>query len=238
MALERSRSAWGCLLATACIQPVVPGELISEAPEEPTETSDAGSDSDDTSSENSPEETSPAETSPYEGQEGAIVTSDCTYSGYAYAIDILLSCGNERFDDELRLHTFKRHAYDHRRVFNDQRLTYRQNQLWFDGYNAPRCMTVDEQGDLLLSLQEQSCATIRLDPIGDQFQVIDAETGRCLGLGGAVCEDHQWTGGLECGGIEHRYLPLQMGSCENALAFQFESVADSCGGEYPEESCF
>ena len=36
-----------------------------------------------------------------DGQQGALVTSDCLYGTYTYAIDILLSCGNERLDDEL-----------------------------------------------------------------------------------------------------------------------------------------
>ena len=51
---------------------------------------------------------------------GALITSNCMYESYTYAVDILLSCGDERFDEVLRLHTFKRHAWEHKKVFRDQ----------------------------------------------------------------------------------------------------------------------
>ena len=70
----------------------------------------------------------------YTGMQGALVTTDCMFGDYPYAVDILLSCGDERFGEALRLHTFKRHAHDHRTIFADQRLTYRDDRLWFDGY--------------------------------------------------------------------------------------------------------
>ena len=82
--------------------------------------------------------------------EGAVVTEDCMYEDYPYAVDILLSCGSERFGSELRLHTFKRHSHDHGRVFNDQRIAHRSQQLWFDGYSQPRCIRFTDDGRLML----------------------------------------------------------------------------------------
>ena len=169
---------------------------------------------------------------------GAVVTSDCTYEGYAYAIDILLSCGDERFDEVLRLHTFKRHAWEHNRVFRDQKLTYRDENLWFDDYRTPRCVSIDGNR-WFLSTQEASCTKLALDFQDTDFFVIrDATTEQCATLGEVQCDEHEWTGGRECGGVDHRYLPLVMGNCENALQFRFETEAASCSDEYPEEECF
>ena len=76
--------------------------------------------------------------------QGALVTSDCLFDNdYAYAIDIYWSCGDERFNNPLRLHTFKRHSRSHKMVFRDQLVTFRDNQLWFDAYNIPRCIEID-----------------------------------------------------------------------------------------------
>ena len=87
-----------------------------------------------------------------DGSQGALVTRDCLFQNdYAYALDILLSCGSERFNADLRLHTFKRHARADRRVFNDQLVTYRSGgQLWFDEYSTPRCVQVQTNGSLLM----------------------------------------------------------------------------------------
>lgn len=180
-----------------------------------------------------------AESAPdYAGVEGALVTTDCMFRDYPYAVDILLSCGDERFGEALRLHTFKRHAHDHRAVFSDQRLTYRDSRLWFDGYAQPRCVKVDSRGQLMLDTRMERCTELVLDTVGDQFRVLDASTGLCAGLGGTECGAHEWTGGRECGGIDHRYLPLVMEDCANALGFVFAVAADPCGGEYPRSECF
>ena len=173
-----------------------------------------------------------------EEMSGAVVTSDCTYESYSYAIDILLSCGDERFDDELRLHTFKQHAWSHKKVFRDQKLTFRDEHLWFDEYQPRRCVQI-EGGRWFLSTEASSCTKLALDLQDDaHFVIRDASTEQCATLGEAQCTDHEWTGGRECGGIDHRYLPLVMGNCETALQFRFETEADSCSDEYPEEACF
>lgn len=175
---------------------------------------------------------------PLDGAEGAIVTADCTFRDYEYAIDILLSCGDERFGEELRLHTFKRHAHDHRKVFNDQRLTHRDGQLWFDGYSTPRCVVIDTRGRLQLSTDAERCAPLVFQPQGDGHRLAEASGGRCAGLASGSCDDHASTGGRECGGISHRYLPLAMGPCSSALTFRFEADAGACDGEYPRDACF
>lgn len=174
----------------------------------------------------------------FDGAQGAIVTADCMFADYTYAIDILLSCGSERFADELRLHTFKRHSHSHQQVFNDQLLTYRNQQLWFDAYSTPRCIQIDNNGRLQLTTQPSQCTTIELIEQGNGFLLKDAEGGECATLGTSQCSEHQWTGGRECGGIDHRFLPLVMGDCSFGLQFTFETRAESCNGEYPEEECF
>ncbi len=174
----------------------------------------------------------------WEGREGALVTRDCLFEDYAYAVDILLSCGSERFDEPLRLHTYKRHAHAHQKVFADQRLTYRDGQLWYDGYRPSRCIRVDAVGQLRLTTEASDCTALRLAPAGIGFRIEDTSRGTCAGLGDVSCDGHRWTGGVECGGIEHRYLPLQMGDCGEALAFDLLTRADGCSGEYPEDACF
>lgn len=174
----------------------------------------------------------------FDGIQGALVTADCRYLDYAYAIDILLSCGSERFGEELRLHTFKRHAYRHGQIFRDQRLTYREGQLWFDAYATPRCVWIDDRGRLQLTTQSAQCAPIALQATGGGFYIQDTSTAQCAGLGTAVCEEHEWTGGRECGGIDHRFLPLVMGDCSEALKFTLREEADACADEYPEADCF
>ena len=170
--------------------------------------------------------------------EGAVVTEDCTYEDYPYAVDILLSCGSERFGSELRLHTFKRHSHAHARVFNDQRITHRDQQLWFDGYSQPRCIRFATDGQLMLESDETRCSTVALNPTAGGFRIAEPATGRCAGLGTAQCGDHAFTGGRECGGTDHRYLPLTMGDCDAALSFRIETDAQACEAEYPEAACF
>ncbi|GEM_PF-2874068 len=174
----------------------------------------------------------------FDGQSGALVTRDCLYRTYPYAVDILLSCGDERFGEVLRLHTFKRHAHGHRRVYNDQLITYRDQKLWFDGYDVSRCVIVDNRGRLGLSSSPDGCSVIDLVPNPNGFLIRQSSTGRCAGLGGARCGDHQFTGGRECGGIQHRYLPLVMDSCDSAMLFTFEESADACDGFFPQAACF
>ena len=170
--------------------------------------------------------------------EGAIVTRDCMYETYPYAIDILLSCGSERFDAALRLHTLKRHSHDHRKVFADQRIAHRDQQLWFDGYGVARCVRFAEEGRLMLETDAAQCSTVALQPLIDGFRLSDPATGRCAGLGDAQCEDHAFTGGRECGGTDHRYLPLLMGNCDAALTFGVQTEAQNCSDEYPDPTCF
>ena len=168
--------------------------------------------------------------------QGALITSNCLFEDYTYAIDILLSCGDERFDDELRLHTFKRHSLEHAKVFNDQLLTYRNTQLWFDAYETPRCIAI-RNNKLYLSTTTSQCSDFEL--LGEQQYLIKAvDTGQCITLGISSCDQHQSTGGRECGGIDHRYLPLVMDQCTDALEFRFATSSESCGDEYPEDECF
>ena len=173
-----------------------------------------------------------------DGQQGALITSDCLYETYTYAIDILLSCGNERFNDELRLHTFKRHSHSHKRVFNDQRITYREKELWFDSYSTTRCIWTDNRGRFYLSTQQEQCDRFNFIPDGPGYLLQEISSGECAGLGEDECTSHQWTGGDECGGVDHRYLSLRLDDCDNALRFSFASEADECNEEYPESNCF
>ena len=168
---------------------------------------------------------------------GAWITSDCVYEDYSYAIDILLSCGDEVFGEELRLHTFKRHAHTHGKVFNDQLLTHRDDQLWFDAYETPRCVTTSNNR-MFLSTSASQCTAFDLIDNQDGFFIQERDSEKCVTLGNAICDSHQWTGGRECGGIDHRYLPIVMDSCDNALSFRVATAADSCNGEYPEAECF
>ena len=174
----------------------------------------------------------------FDGFSGALVTTNCMFQDYPYALDILLSCGNERFDAELRLHTFKRHSYPHQKVFNDQLLTYREGQLWFDAYESPFCIRIDAQGRFQLTREPSRCAAIQLVEDKGTFRVVDVSSGSCATLEDAACGDHRGTGGYECGGISHRYLPLIMGACDVALEFTFQDTAGSCSNEYPDDACF
>ncbi|MEE2755423.1 MAG: hypothetical protein VYA30_02125 [Myxococcota bacterium] len=173
-----------------------------------------------------------------DGQSGALVTRDCEYRTYPYAVDILLSCGDERFGQMLRLHTFKRHAHGHRRVYNDQLITYRDQRLWFDAYDIARCVTIDNRGRMGLSIEAARCARLDLVQNANGFLIRESSANRCAGLGTAQCDDHQFTGGRECGGVQHRYLPIVMGDCNSALQFRFEARADFCEGFLPEPACF
>ena len=149
---------------------------------------------------------------------GAWVTNDCTYEGYGYAIDILLSCGDERFDEHLRLHTFKKHSHSHGKVFSDQRITTRGERLWFDAYKPPRCVRVDQDGTLTLSERASECAAFRWGGTKD-----DARGRRSVwsvrDVGRGHLRRRRWAGGRECGGVDHRYLPLTMRDCSTALTF-------------------
>ena len=169
--------------------------------------------------------------------QGALITSDCLFEDYTYAIDILLSCGDERFDDELRLHTFKRHAHDHSKIFNDQMITYNNRQLWFEEYDIPRCIEIREN-KLYLSTSENQCSNFELVDAQQNYFIREVETETCITLGISSCEQHQSTGGRECGGIDHRYLPIVMAQCTDALEFRFATSVESCSDEYPEDECF
>lgn len=175
-----------------------------------------------------------------EGMSGALVTSDCLFQDYAYAIDIFWSCGDERFNNPLRLHTFKRHSYQHQLIFADQLITYRNHYLWFEEYSRPRCISVGDDGELMLETSESDCNEFIF--VSNNAYIQDAATGECITLGeGVSCEDDRSTGGSECDGVDHRYLPLAMGPCDNALAFEFQSIAEDCSNgenEYPGNSCF
>ena len=171
-------------------------------------------------------------------KKGALVTADCKFEDYSYAIDILLSCGSEELGDALRLHTFKKHAHDHRKVFNDQLLTYRDGRLWFDAYDPPLCVKTNNDQQLGLSDQTQACSMFDLIEDGHTFIIQNRNSGFCAGLGGSSCESHRPTGGYECGGISHRYLPLVFGDCDNALRFTWKEQADICTNEYPRNACF
>ncbi|CAB9516336.1 unknown protein [Seminavis robusta] len=194
-----------------------------------------------------------------EGMQGALVTRDCLFANgvyqYPYAIDIFWSCGDERFQEPLRLHTFKRHSRPHKLVFADQLLTYRdQQRLWFDAYNIPRCIRVmqdDDKNSLQVTSNADACASFDFLPIlqSDNIQyyhIQEISTGKCMGLGsGNDCNSDESTGGSECGGVDHRFLPLVLmeDSCNtnSALAFAFETQAQDCANnrqEFPANSCF
>ena len=182
-----------------------------------------------------------------DGMQGALVTSDCKFQDYSYAIDVYWSCGSERFNEALRLHTFKRHSYNHHSVFNDQLITYRNSQLWFDNYNIPRCIRSDTlSGELQLDTATSGCSVYSFVPSPDQtisgYMLKDENSGSCLGLGeGVDCNSDHSTGGNECGGVDHRFLPLKMGNCISALQFHFETETIGCTNgaiEFPDNSCF
>ena len=75
-----------------------------------------------------------------------------------------------------------------------------------------------------------------------QFTIQTSGIAECVTLGsGTNCNDDRSTGGRECGGVDHRYLPLRIGYCSEALVFQFESRAEDCTNgrtEYPDNQCF
>jgi hypothetical protein len=81
-----------------------------------------------------------------------------------------------------------------------------------------------------------------LDGSENSFNIRQDVTGNCITLGSSSvdCNDDRSTGGSECGGVAHRYLPLGMGSCDDALSFRFETKAEDCtnGDEFPGNSCF
>eukprot|EP00546_Thalassionema_frauenfeldii_P018324 CAMPEP_0178897040 /NCGR_PEP_ID=MMETSP0786-20121207/1520_1 /TAXON_ID=186022 /ORGANISM="Thalassionema frauenfeldii, Strain CCMP 1798" /LENGTH=244 /DNA_ID=CAMNT_0020567535 /DNA_START=1 /DNA_END=735 /DNA_ORIENTATION=- len=182
-----------------------------------------------------------------EGRQGALVTSDCQFQNdYDYAIDILLSCGSERWNAPLRLHTFKRHSYNHQKIFNDQLLTFRQGNLWFDAYDQPRCIQIRSDGDLHLTQDASDCTEIEFVPttIENGYGIRDAGTNLCVALDAASCGSDRSTGGRECGGMDHRYLPLGMKRCDDeaSLMFRFEITAEDCSNgaakEFPSTRCF
>ena len=95
------------------------------------------------------------------------------------------SCGDEVFDEELRLHTFKKHAHEHRKVFNDQLLTYRDNQLWFDALQSPRCVTISNNR-LFLSTNASQCAAFVLLDSQQGFVIQERNSEKCMTLGNAA----------------------------------------------------
>lgn len=172
---------------------------------------------------------------PLDGRKGALVTDNCQFRDYSYAIDIEYSCGVERFNQPVRLHTFKRHSYSHKRVFNDQLLSYRNSHLWFDEYSTPRCIVIRNSGEF--RLDTSGCSLVKFVP-RDEGHLL-RYNGQCAGLGqGASCNSDRSTGGNECGGIDHRFLPLVMTDCSEGLIFRFETRAEGCSNEFPENACF
>ena len=154
--------------------------------------------------------------------------------------DVFCSCGSERFGNALRLHTFKRHSLNHELVFADQLITYRNKYLWFEEYSTPRCISIDG-GELYLHTSSSNCDEFQLDGNSGSFEIRHESSGNCITLDGSDCKDDQSTGGRECGGVDHRFLPLGMGSCDDALSFRFEDKAEDCTNgedEYPGSSCF
>ena len=186
----------------------------------------------------------------FDGQSGAIVTRDCLFENdYPYAIDIYWSCGDERFDNPLRLHTFKRHSRGHQKIFADQLMTYENGMLWFEEYSTNRCVFVNDGGDIRLSSTASRCdgfilisQETNVGTDGKLFYIRQVSTGECITMGdGTDCNDNRSTGGDECGGVDHRFLPLKMGLCNRALSFQFETMAEDCTNgqsEYPGSLCF
>ena len=126
----------------------------------------------------------------------------------------------------------------HTQIFNDQRLSVRDGRLWFEAYEPPRCILVDEQGQLGLSTRSQACNRWRFLPHAGGFRLQHQTTAQCVGLGSTPCTAHRWTGGVECGGIEHRYLPLAMGACIDGLTFQRQARVLGWANEYPDATCF
>ena len=177
-----------------------------------------------------------------DGESGAIVTTDCLFQDYGYAIDIYWSCGSEKFNNPLRLHTFKRHSLGHKLIFADQKITYRERVLWFEEYSTPRCISISD-GDLTLDTVDSKCHEFVLDGSENGFIIRQVTTGECITFGSSStnCDDDKSTGGRECGGVDHRFLPLGMGSCNEALTFRFETTAEDCTNgkeEFPGNSCF
>ena len=180
--------------------------------------------------------------------EGALVTNDCLFqSDYGYAIDIFWSCGDERFNEPLRLHTFKRHSLSHQLVFADQLITYDSSEqlLWFEQYNDPRCVQIAAGGtnEWRVTTETSQCTRVRfveqnITANKSSFWIQDVETELCAAT--TFCDDDESTGGSECGGIDHRFLPLRMDKCQQgaALTFSFATVADLCPNERPGNSCF
>lgn len=166
------------------------------------------------------------------------MTYDCLFQDYGYAIDIYWSCGDERFGNALRLHTFKRHSQSHRLIFADQKITFRDGILWFQEYSTPRCIQI-RNGELYLRSSSSNCDNFVLDGSESNFKVRRVGAGDCVRT--TNCNNDESTGGEECGGLDHRFLPLEMGSCNNALKFRFRTRAEDCTngrGEYPENACF
>lgn len=121
-------------------------------------------------------------------------------------------------------------------------MSYRDGILWFEEYSTSRCIVV-ANGELKLSTSASQCQNFNLAAVSTaQFTIQTNGSGECVTLGsGTNCDDDRSTGGRECGGVDHRYLPLRIGSCSEALTFQFESTAEDCTNgrtEYPGNACF
>ena len=171
---------------------------------------------------------------------GALVTAGCVYEGYEYAIDVYWSCGSEQWGQPLRLHTYKRHAYPDRAIFADQLITMRSGgQLWFDSYSTPRCVAVDSAGELQLRTWGGACTSFVLSSAATAGQYELKSGGRCVVIT-ANCWDRGWTGGRECGGVLHMYLPIQLQACSatTTTTFRISTQADYCAGEFPGSGCF
>ena len=127
-------------------------------------------------------------------------------------------------------------------------MTYKNKILFFDEYDTSRCVSIDDDGDLRLNSASSQCDEFNLvvseeNGNDEKFYIQLLSTGECFTMGDGVgCNDDRSTGGNECSGVDHRFLPLKMGSCNNqALSFQFETKAEDCANgqnEYPSSSCF
>jgi hypothetical protein len=161
---------------------------------------------------------------------GALVSSDCTYSDYPYALDIEYSCGSERFNQPLRMHTFKRNRQ--RRIYSDQLITYKTDgTLWYESYNSPRCIYINNSNRLRLTTSENRCDNFDLT---SQGWLKDINSGLCASM--ESCDELKFTGGYECDDVRHYYLDIEMTNCDNlSTKFEVREDADFCANQ---NGCF
>ena len=90
-------SVWACIAVGKSDGAAETGTNSTDAPAGTNGASADPKADDDAESDNRTEDTAEDRPAGPGDFEGALVTEDCTYEGYAYAVDILLSCGSERF---------------------------------------------------------------------------------------------------------------------------------------------